>query len=41
MKHPRLFPTLFLGTSMGIAHFFKGFTMFVGPFLAEMEHPVP
>mmetsp|Transcript_6724 Transcript_6724/g.7808 ORF Transcript_6724/g.7808 Transcript_6724/m.7808 type:complete len:155 (+) Transcript_6724:2-466(+) len=39
--HPKLFPTLFVGTSMGIAHFFKGMANSVGPILAEMDQPAP
>lgn len=41
MKHAALFPTFFLGTSLGICHFGKSFTMIFFPLLAEMDHPWP
>ena len=41
MKHAALFPTFFLGTSLGMCHFGKGFAMFFMPMVAEAEHPWP
>ena len=39
--HPRMFPTLFSVTSMGIANFASRFATIFAPFVAEVNPPTP
>ena len=39
--HPRMFPTLFAATSMGIANFASRGMVIIAPLVAEIAYPTP
>ena len=41
MNHPKMFPTLFAATSIGITNLFARSIMIFAPFVAEISYPTP
>ena len=41
VAHPKMFPTLFAVTSMGISNIFSRSFVIFAPIVAEVEHPTP
>ena len=41
INHAKMFPTLFVATSMGISNFFARVTVISAPMVAEVTYPIP
>ena len=41
ISHPRMFPTFFAATSMGIANFASRSIVIMAPMVAEIAYPIP